>query len=129
MSVEFEISTRIAVAPETLYHAWLDSAEHSAMTGGAANVNAEPGAAFTAWDDYIAGQNLELIPNHRIVQAWRTHEFAESDPDSRIEIQFDAQEGGTKVTLRHSGLPEDGMKYKQGWVEAYFEPMKAYFEG
>jgi len=25
-------------------------------------------------------------------------------------------------------LPEDGMRYKQGWVDYYFEPMKAYFE-
>jgi hypothetical protein len=40
---------------------------------------------------------------------------------------FDADGNGAHVTIRHKRLPEDGMKYKQGWVDYYFEPMKEYF--
>jgi uncharacterized protein YndB with AHSA1/START domain len=128
MSPAFEISTIISASPDRLYAAWLDSAQHSAMTGGSAQVSAEPGAAFTAWDGYIHGRNLELEPARRIVQAWRTAEFTPDEPDSRLEILFEPVEGGTRLTLRHSELPEHGMQYKQGWVEAYFDPIQAYFQ-
>jgi uncharacterized protein YndB with AHSA1/START domain len=127
MPIEFEISAVIPAAPEKVYNAWLDSAAHSAMTGGVAHVSAEPGAAFDAWDDYITGRNLELEEGRRIVQAWRTHEFSDDEPDSRLELRFEPHPEGTLLTLRHTELPEHGMQYKQGWVEAYFDPMKEWF--
>jgi hypothetical protein len=37
------------------------------------------------------------------------------------------EETGTRLTLKHTNLPDHGMQYKDGWVEHYFEPMKAYF--
>ncbi len=69
-----------------------------------------------------------LEPNHRIVQSWRTTEFPPESPDSRLELILEEVEGGTKLTLRHSNIPEgQGQMYKDGWVEWYFEPMQAYF--
>ena len=66
MGLEFEVRTLLAVSPERLYQAWLDSGEHSRMTGGVANVSSETGAEFDAWDGYIQGRNLELPdPAHR----------------------------------------------------------------
>jgi uncharacterized protein YndB with AHSA1/START domain len=53
MPPAFEISAIFPASPGQLYTAWLDSAQHSAMTGGAADISAEPGATFTAWDGYI----------------------------------------------------------------------------
>jgi activator of HSP90 ATPase len=98
------------------------------MTGGAgAQVSDKIGEPFEAWDGYIQGKNLELQPFKRILQAWRTSEFADSEPDSLLEILFEPANGGTKVTIRHSELPAHGMQYKQGWVDSYFEPMKDYF--
>jgi activator of HSP90 ATPase len=128
MSVHFEVSTLMHAPAEKLYSAWLDSAEHSRMTGSPAQTSAEAGGAFTAWDGYISGRNLELTPATRILQAWRTVEFAETDPNSSLEILFEPQEEGTKVTIRHSNLPDHGAQYEQGWVENYFTPMKRYFE-
>ena len=128
MPVEFEVSTTFNALPEKIYHAWLDSTQHGEMTGGGANTSTEIGGEFTAWDGYITGRNVELIPGERIVQTWRTSEFETSDPDSNLEVIFESLEGGTKLTLRHTKLPAHGMQYKQGWVENYFEPMKQYFE-
>ncbi len=128
MTIEFEVATIIQASPQQLYDAWLDSATHTQMTGATAEASAEPGAAFAAWDGYITGKNLELKPGERIVQAWRTTEFSASAPDSRLEILFTPAEEGTRVTIRHSGLPDHGMQYKSGWVENYFIPMKAHFE-
>jgi activator of HSP90 ATPase len=127
MTISFEVSATLPASPETLYSAWLDSAKHSAMTGAAAEVSDKVGAAFTAWDGYISGENTELEPGKRIVQAWRTVEFSDDDPDSQLEIIFEKHADGTQVIIRHTNLPPHGTQYEQGWIDNYFEPMKSYF--
>ena len=98
------------------------------MTGSLARTSAVVGEAFEAWDGYIQGKNLELEPSTRILQLWRTSEFEDSDKDSLLEILFESEANGTMVTIRHSGLPDHGMQYQQGWIDAYFNPMKEYFK-
>ena len=127
MALEFTVSASIPASSVSVYEAWLDSAQHSAMTGGEARVSAQVGAEFTAWDGYIQGRNLELQAGKKIVQAWRSTEFAPGDPDSRLEVNFESVGEETRLTIFHSNLPSHGMQYQQGWVEAYFEPMQAYF--
>jgi uncharacterized protein YndB with AHSA1/START domain len=127
MAIEFEISELIPATPKEIYDAWLNSEGHSNMTDSPATASAVVGELFEAWDGYIQGKNLELDRERRILQAWRTTEFEESDPDSRLEILLRSREGGTLVTVRHSNLPDHGMQYRQGWVDAYFTPMQAYF--
>jgi activator of HSP90 ATPase len=127
MSVEFEVCEWIPATPEQIYHAWLSSERHAGMTGSPARASNTVSGAFEAWDGYIQGTNLELEPASRILQRWRTSEFADSDQDSLLEIVLEAQGDGTLVTIRHSNLPEHGMQYRQGWKDAYFSPMKEYF--
>lgn len=127
MSVSFELIDTIPAAPEAIYNVWLDSVGHATMTGSPAQASAIPGEPFSAWDGYISGTNLELDPGRRILQAWRTSGFPPEAPDSRLEILLAAHTGGTQVTIRHSALPEDSMQYYQGWIDFYFNPMKAYF--
>jgi hypothetical protein len=62
------------------------------------------------------------------VQAWRTTEFSAAHPDSRLELLFEQVEGGTRLTIRHTEVPEgQGASYEQGWIDHYFRPMKEYF--
>jgi uncharacterized protein YndB with AHSA1/START domain len=126
--VAFEISESFPATPLAIYHAWLSSAGHTRMTGSPAQASDLVGGSFSAWDSYIFGENLELEPGKRIVQAWRTTEFQPSDPDSHLEVMFEPEGEGTRVTIHHSNLPADGMQYKQGWIEFYFQPMLAYFQ-
>ena len=127
MKIQFEVSDLIPAAPDTIYNAWLDSKKHSGMTGGQANVSSKVGEPFDAWDGYIQGKNLVLEYPRRILQSWRTTKFDESEQDSQLEILFVPAGDGTKITIRHSNLPDHGMQYKQGWFDAYFLPMKSYF--
>ena len=129
MSIEFVVSTLIPASEEEIYNAWLSSEGHTLMTGSPASVSAGVGGEFNAWDGYIRGRNLDLEYGKRIVQSWRTTEFSDDEDDSQIEVTLEPVGDQTKVTLRHTGLPPHGMQYEQGWVEAYIEPMKEYFEG
>ncbi len=128
MPYDFEVSDLIPADPAAIYKAWLDSKEHGAMTGAKAEVSARQGAAFKAWDGYITGRNLVLEPGRRIVQSWRTSEFADGDADSQIEVTLAPVKGGTRVTIRHTNVPDGQTDYENGgWQDSYFEPMKAYF--
>jgi uncharacterized protein YndB with AHSA1/START domain len=127
MAIEFVVTTLIPATPQEVYTAWLSSKGHSGMTGSPASVSATVGGEFTAWDGYIQGKNLELVPGKRIVQSWRTSEFSDDEPDSRLEITLEPLGKQTKLSLKHTGLPPHGGQYESGWVESYFEPMQVYF--
>jgi len=121
----------IPASPERVYTAWLDSKEHTEFTGGGATIEARVGGQHTAWDGYIWGRQVELIPGRKIVQTWRTSEFPQDAKDSRLELLFErrgASGAETTLTLIHTEIPVgQGAQYKDGWGEHYFEPMRAYF--
>jgi len=124
----FKLSVTLKASAREVYDAWLSTDGHTKMTGSAANVEGRIGGAFSAWDGYIFGKTLELEAPRRIVQAWRTTEFPEDAPDSRVEILLEEAKGKTKLTLIHSDMPEDQVEaYQQGWKDFYFTPMKEYF--
>jgi activator of HSP90 ATPase len=128
MKETISVSESFPITPDKLYKAWLDGKEHSAFTGSKATISKVLNRKFTAWDGYISGKNLILEPNKRIVQSWRATDFPEKHPDSFIELVFEPKKTGTKVTLKHSGIPEGmGKDYKKGWKDFYFKPMKEYY--
>jgi uncharacterized protein YndB with AHSA1/START domain len=116
-----------AVSPDRIYEAWLDADAHGNFTGAKASIDATVGGKHTAHDEYIWGTFLELETAKRIVQAWRTTEFPAEAHDSRVEVLLEPIEGGTRVTIVHSNIPEgQGEKYRAGWREFYLEPLKHY---
>jgi len=126
---EFSITRTFPVTPAEIYYAWLDSDLHTAMTGGHAECSADEGESFSAWDGYISGKNIRLVPNKIICQSWRTTEFLAGDEDSLVELQLsEMEDGGCQLTLIHSKIPQGQPDYKQGWNEFYFLPMLDYFK-
>jgi activator of HSP90 ATPase len=123
-----KLSITLPVKAEKLYKAWLNSKEHTKFTGAEAKAGAKVNAKHSSWDGYIWGKNLELKANKKIVQTWRTTEFAEASPDSTLEITLEEKAGKTKLNLYHHGLQKgDAKKYTKGWKDFYFTPMKNYF--
>ena len=114
-------------SPQEVYDALLDPKIHSEFTGSPATTSAKVGAAFTAWDGYITGKNLELVKGKKIVQDWKTTEFPEGYPFSKLEFTLTAKDGGTELRMTHSKVPtEQVAEYSGGWKSAYWDPLKAY---
>lgn len=121
------LTKQFNVSPKLVYEAWLDSKLHSEMTGGEAECSSKIGGSFTTWDGYISGENINLRENEEIVQAWRTTEFSDTDPDSMLTITLKPLSTGCELTLFHENIPLGQSNYELGWIEHYFEPMAAYF--
>jgi uncharacterized protein YndB with AHSA1/START domain len=129
MSDSFTLTTYVPASPLQVYTAWLDGEQHSEMTGGRAHCEPVVGAAFDAWEGYIRGTNLELEPGRRILQSWRSTEFPDDAPDSRVELTLQPDANGTTILLRHWDIPPgQGSNYEKGWHEHYFSPMRQFFE-
>jgi uncharacterized protein YndB with AHSA1/START domain len=122
------VTSVLPTTAERVYAAWLDSIEHSRMTGGQATVEPRVGGKHTAWDGYIEGEILVLEPGRRIVQSWRSTEFPQGHPSSHLEIVLEEVPGGCEVTLIHTEIPDgQGDQYEEGWASHYFVPMKKHF--
>lgn len=132
--MKFELTTItdnviIAASPEELYDAYVDAKKHSSFTGSKATGDGKVGGKFTAWDGYIFGKNLVLEKGKRIVQEWKTTEWPEGYPPSKLELTFKKVKGGTELSMVHSDVPaEQADDYKQGWTDFYWKPLKEYFK-
>lgn len=122
-----QTATIPGVTPRRLYDAFLDSREHSAMTGGRARMSTRVGGSWSAWDGSLTGTNVELTPGKRIVQAWRGSDFP-GEHHSRLTLTFAKAPAGTKVTLVQTDVPDAFVaSYAQGWRDYYWAPMKEHF--
>ncbi len=119
-----KVSAALPAAAKVIYKAWLNSRQHTEMTGGKAVVSSKIGGRFKAWDGYITGKNIELVKDKRIIQLWRSSEFSENDLDSLLVVNLEDVSDGCKVTIVHS----QNTNYKQGWIDYYLLPMKSYFK-
>jgi activator of HSP90 ATPase len=126
-----DLTADFPIGAEKLYKAWLTPVHHAAMSyGGDAVIDAQEGGSFSLGDDYIAGRFLELVPGRKIVETWRTTDFAPDQADTQVELTFTDTENGCTLHLVQTGLPDDQVEsYRSGWVEFYFNPMKLYFGG
>ncbi len=119
----------IPASPSEVYEAFMDAKKHSEFTKSKATGRAVVGGKFTAWDGYISGRNIELEKDKRIVQEWVTTDWPEGYAPSRVEFTFKAVDGKTELTMVHSDVPaEQEKELAQGWVDFYWDPLKAYFK-
>jgi activator of HSP90 ATPase len=132
--MEFDLTTItdsviIAASPEEVYDAYVDAKKHSKFTGSKATGDGKVGGKFTAWDGYIFGKNLILEKGKKIVQEWKTTEWPEGYPPSKLELTLKKVKGGTELSMVHSDVPaEQADDYRQGWIDFYWKTLKAYFK-
>lgn len=123
---EIEIKTN----PQRVYEALLDSAQFGAFSKMAADVRAEDGAHFSLFGGLIRGRNVELVPNQRIVQAWRSDSGWPAGVYSIAKFEFSGGVNVTHIVLDHTGFPEGGFRHlNQGWYDHYWGPLQKYLEG
>ena len=74
------------------------------------------GGAISTFGGLIVGCNIELIPEKRIVQAWRAVEDFPSGVYSVVKMEFAPKGSGTILMLDHTGFPEGHYDHLyEGW--------------
>ena len=128
MSKPIQQTVIFKASPHDVYETLMDSKKHAAFTGGKASISRTVGGSYMAYDNYITGKNIELVPDKKIVQDWRAVDWPEGI-FSRITFKFTGVEEGTRLDFVHADLPEGTEEeFTQGWIDNYWEPMKAFLE-
>jgi activator of HSP90 ATPase len=82
------------------------------------------GGTFALFGGYITGRHIELVPDQRIVQAWRVGNW-HPGIYSIARFELVEQGSGTKIVFDHTGFPKGrGADLASGWKEHYWEPLQ-----
>jgi activator of HSP90 ATPase len=129
MSQTINQTVIFSASPHEVFEALMDEKIHTRFTASAAKISRQVGGTFTAYDGYISGKNIELIPDRQIVQEWRAVDW-EPQQTSLITFKFSVVPEGTQLVFTHSGLPEGSEDdFAQGWIDNYWNPMRNMFAG
>jgi uncharacterized protein YndB with AHSA1/START domain len=119
-----------ALTDPTQFHkvTLLSEAMRSGMEPGMkpTEIGREAGGGFSLFGGHVTGRQIELVPNERIVQAWRAGSW---DPGIYSIAKFDLVEqgSGTKIIFHHSGFPEGQAQHlAAGWKGNYWEPLQKF---
>ena len=113
-------------SPQPLYEALLDANQFTAFSGRPAEINREVGGAFSLFGGHIIGRNVELLPNQRIVQAWRVVTWPEG-VYSIAKFELKPNGSGTRLVFDHIGFPEGLHDHlAEGWESNYWMLLKKY---
>ncbi len=125
-SITIHQEIEFTASPESFYEALLDSKRFTAFSGRPAEINREVGGAFSLFGGHIVGRNVELVPNQRIVQAWRVVTWPEGVYSiARFEVK--ARGSAMLLIFDHTGFPEGLHEHlAEGWEANYWTLLKAY---
>jgi activator of HSP90 ATPase len=114
-------------SPRHFYETILDGKQFAAFSGMPATIDANEGGPFSMFGGLIVGRNVELIPNQRIVQAWRPSHW-DAGVYSIVRFELKAGDADTNLAFDHIGFPSGDYDHLDwGWKNRYWEPLKKYF--
>jgi uncharacterized protein YndB with AHSA1/START domain len=116
-----EVSVHIAAQPATVFPYFTDPGRYVQWMGTDATLEPVPGGSYRVrMRDGVeaAGEFVEVDPPHRLVFTWGwTRDPAVLPGSTRVVVTLQAENGGTRVVLRHHDLPDDGQRdhHRKGW--------------
>jgi activator of HSP90 ATPase len=129
-------SAYFKVVPAEVYKTLLSSEAFSAstkksfdiFTASSAKIDPVVGGVFSLFDGHITGRILELVPDQRIVEAWRVVDWP-AGVYSIARFDLGTEGTGTRLIFEHVGFPE-GLKehLSIGWQQHYWDAMTKYFQ-
>ena len=111
---------------DRVFRALTESQQFSAFTGAPADIDTRPGGTFSCFGGMISGRTVELVPEQRIVQAWRAGNW---DAGVYSIVRFELRREGhqTRLVLDQSGHPDGTDEHlRAGWPRMYWEPLKRF---
>ena len=125
-SIHHEIT--INAAPARVFGALTDQTQFGELTGApVARLSALEGDPIELFGGHITGRNVEIVPQRRLVQAWRAASWPEG-VYSIVRFELGSGDAGkTALAFDHTGFPEAAHdELDAGWHKMYWEPLARY---
>jgi uncharacterized protein YndB with AHSA1/START domain len=119
---EVEREIHIAARPETIFPFFTDPAKMVRWLGIRATLNAQPGGICRIninEQEVVGGKYLEVVPYSRVVFTWGWEGSPLPLGSTTVEITLVPEAGGTRLYLRHRGIPAEQRDFQAtGWDHA-----------
>jgi uncharacterized protein YndB with AHSA1/START domain len=122
MSEALEFTIEIAATRETVYAFLTDPALFQQWMGATSEMTAGSHGSFVVrypTGDEAVGEVVEAVPPARVVYTWgyRDGRYGLGPGGSRVIIELTVVPAGTRLSLRHEGLPSEPVRtaHEQGW--------------
>jgi len=123
----FSFTEKFLCTPRDVFDSLLITGRVRAYAGSDSFAGLEKGDKFKLFGGSVEGENLEIIPQKKIVQKWRFASWP-SDLYSIVTIDLEEKNGKTIVKLEQKGLPQEDLERTEaGWKENFFRRMKGVF--
>jgi uncharacterized protein YndB with AHSA1/START domain len=92
-------------------------------TDNPAQIGREAGAPFSIFGSFVGGRIIEMVPDTRLVEAWRAQDWPPG-VYSIVKFELLDQGAGTLLVFDQTGFPaSDAAQLVQGWTMNYWQPM------
>lgn len=112
-------SIHIAAEPHAVFEYFVNPGALIRWMGDEAVLDPRPGGQFTLviGDRTVEGRYLHVEPPRRVVISWGRRGSLKLPPQASIlEVDLTEEDGGTRVTIVHSGLPDSELtRHELGW--------------
>jgi len=127
MSFDLTLEFQLSASPERVMKLLTDAALIRKWSGSDGVVENKEGGKFSMFDGWATGTVIKTGANE-LAYTWKTTDWPEETKPSEVHYILKKHDGGTKVTIKHTGLPsEDEMKsHRSGWTDYFFDPMEDY---
>ncbi len=131
-SEPYRDSIHIAADPRAVFEYFVNPGALVRWMGDEAVLDPRPGGQFTLLigDRTVEGRYLQVEPPRRVVISWGRRGSLDLPPQSSVlEVDLTEEDGGTRVTINHSGLPDSEFtRHALGWRH-YFGRLQVAAEG
>lgn len=126
--LSLNISVTVTAKPKQVFEALTDSKAISRWCGQKGKVESKPGGKFEMFDGWVQGKVLEYEPAKSLAYSWHPSDWPLDAEESVVQYKLNATKSGTKITLKHSGFPnqKELKNHKSGWTDFIFDPLKQY---
>ena len=114
-----------------VYQALTDAKQFSKVTdfvmpGASTTISPEVGGAFSLFGGVISGRHIEMVPNERLVQAWREKNW-EPGVFTIVRFQLNEDGAGTRLVFDQTAIPQGHADHlAPGWKSHYWDGLQKY---
>ena len=126
MTQEFKQRVTLPCSAKEAFEILLDSRKHTKVIGSATFVNKREGAKVSKLDGLFLGRNIEITPNKKIVQVWRSKNWSQGTYSVVNLTAIETSKTRCILELTQVGIPTKYFKSTQNQWNNEWAQLKEY---
>ncbi len=122
------MSATVNARPSDVFDALTNSEKIRKWSGQKGTVEATIGGKFEMFDGWVKGKVLAYHRGKNVSYTWHAADWDKDVKPSIVKFRLSPTKTGTKISLSHSGLPDEKSRKEHagGWTEFVFDPLKEF---